>query len=1506
MSTRIRQWLDEVRLGRLSLGDLVANLNGRGRVDDDEHQREMEDLDALLRESKVDPRLYRAVKTKLAELQGATITRARPPATTPPEDRTVMIMPSQLPPASPRPPPAEDDIPGGTMIAPVSMTPPPGKAPPPRPPSPPADSFDATIMAPSRPVAGGDDDDATRMVIPGGSVPPPAASEPPSDDATQMMRPETFSDDGTRILPPDKLPPLPARSSSTTQSSATGTRTGSHTGTQTGSRTGSQTGSTSGTSGASARSWRRLAEADAPEEKVDVGSRLKDRFVLEKKIGTGGMGVVFLALDERKVEARDRNPRVAVKVLNDEFRQHPDSLIALQRESRRSQQLAHDNIVRVYDFDKDGSIVFMTMEYVDGEDLKALIRALDGKGLPIEQAFPIIEGMGRALERAHREGVVHSDFKPGNVMLTSTRMPKVFDFGIARAGKQRSESTGEQTVFDAGTLGALTPAYASLEMLQGRDPEPQDDLYALAIVAYELLGGRHPFNKINAEQAMKQGLVPQRIMSLTKLQWRTLQRGLAFRREDRVATAAEFIEGIRPRTQREKVLPLIAAGVGGLVGLILLIWIGVSVYYRNKVSGVEGCIGSADCADAAVLVERLGTLKAEDQKRIGEERRDEIKGIFYGTLARHWQPEQGHYAYAQAKKVVELAFGLYGPDSAWVKELGDGLEADRNKQLSRLNDEFSKLIEVGLFKNVQDDGASLLGVLSAVRAIDSAQPLLKDGRIVQGFERGVRESLIDPSLDPQAQLSTASKRLDLAKQYLPTASITALQGELAARREQIAASADEEQRLATARAQRKQRIDTVAALINAPADSADWRGKLRSAWLAAREAAGADDADLAKLGQLLGTVLLSQSTASQRADNLEGAAEAAQLGLELLPDDDRLDRQLKAVSGARDRRIAEAATESERIRLNLARIDQLIARPAATTAWIGEVDSALKAVAGKAAPNDVASRRTQLTQVLQKLVDDAISAGDFTRASALATRASALDTGDGRLTALTAKVETGRRSAQASQIAQLKDLVTQKSFTPDWQKAVDTALAATRSLQDPALPALLDSLGAAYGERAEKLAQDKSYAAARQLTDAGAKRVPQSAALKASRARIEELEKADSAAREQEQKQFKIQELERTIALKSAAAELPDAISALEQLRKLDSQNAYANTEGPKQIAEGALKLADRFAGKGDYDSAIKSVDRGLAVLRTSALTQARTRYEVAGCAADLDRETRKRGSLPDARRAECLSLLKKNDAAQYDKYKSLEGPAPASTPPPAAPVTPVPTPAPAPAPAPTTAPAEQGASSAAPAPTVATGPDPCKKSFAGFGTRSRGQCTDPLMGDQGPIIVVVSGMGTFGITQMEIANLHYAMYCRATGACTPPNADHLLPATRVSVADAKNFAKWLSSNTGRRYRLPTEAEWKHAATQGGQDPLVEGYCRVTQGDKVLTTAPRQVNAGVMNGWGLVNTVGNVRELVDNNGSIAAVGGSFQDEPRDCGADARRTFSGPDEATGFRLIRELD
>ena len=285
---------------------------------------------------------------------------------------------------------------------------------------------------------------------------------------------------------------------------------------------------------------------------VEIGEHgiLKDRFVLESVLGVGGMGVVYKAKDLLKVEAKDRDPYVAIKILSDEFKAHPEAFISLQRESRKSQRIAHPNIVNVFDFDRDGDTVFMTMEFMDGHPLDKLIRKYKSTGLPTDDAWEIIKGMSSALSYAHTEKIVHSDFKPGNVFVTQRGLAKVFDFGIARAVSQvehLEDNPDDKTVFDAGNLGALTPAYASLEMLEGEEPDIRDDVYALGCIAYELFTGVHPYNKVPADEAERQNLKPKPITNIQKYQWRAIEKAIAFRREDRVESIDKFIESVSPK-----------------------------------------------------------------------------------------------------------------------------------------------------------------------------------------------------------------------------------------------------------------------------------------------------------------------------------------------------------------------------------------------------------------------------------------------------------------------------------------------------------------------------------------------------------------------------------------------------------------------------------------------------------------------------------------------------------------------------------------------------------------------------------------------------------------------------------------------------------------------------------------------------------------------------------------------------------------------------------------------
>jgi serine/threonine protein kinase len=189
---------------------------------------------------------------------------------------------------------------------------------------------------------------------------------------------------------------------------------------------------------------------------------------------------------------------VAIKFLGEEFSRHPKALISLQREAKKSQQLAHPNVLTVYDFDRDGDRVYMTMEMLQGDALSGLKKITFAEGKEPSNET-LIEQMASGLAYAHENGLVHSDFKPDNVFVTTEGRVKILDFGIARI----MDSAVQKDSFDAGELGAMTLRYASLEMLRrDSDPHPADDVYALGLIAYQLYAGSHPYGGRTALDAL--------------------------------------------------------------------------------------------------------------------------------------------------------------------------------------------------------------------------------------------------------------------------------------------------------------------------------------------------------------------------------------------------------------------------------------------------------------------------------------------------------------------------------------------------------------------------------------------------------------------------------------------------------------------------------------------------------------------------------------------------------------------------------------------------------------------------------------------------------------------------------------------------------------------------------------------------------------------------------------------------------------------------------------------
>jgi eukaryotic-like serine/threonine-protein kinase len=207
------------------------------------------------------------------------------------------------------------------------------------------------------------------------------------------------------------------------------------------------------------------------------GQMFTDRYELGPEIGRGGMAEVFLARDR----LLDRD--VAVKVLSTGFATDPTFVARFRREAQSAASLNHPNIVAVYDWGEDGGNYFIVMEYVAGRTLREVLRTYER--LPAMEATRIAAEIADALSFAHRNGVVHRDVKPGNVLLTAAGQVKVTDFGIARA-EQSDDLTKTGLVMGTAT-------YFSPEQAQGLDLDGRTDVYALGVVLYEMLTGVAPF-----------------------------------------------------------------------------------------------------------------------------------------------------------------------------------------------------------------------------------------------------------------------------------------------------------------------------------------------------------------------------------------------------------------------------------------------------------------------------------------------------------------------------------------------------------------------------------------------------------------------------------------------------------------------------------------------------------------------------------------------------------------------------------------------------------------------------------------------------------------------------------------------------------------------------------------------------------------------------------------------------------------------------------------------------
>ena len=1258
------------------------------------------------------------------------------------------------------------------------------------------------------------------------------------------------------------------------------------------------------------------------------GAVIKQRFRLEKVLGIGGMGKVYKALDLLKDEAKDKKPYVAVKLLNEDFKHHQESFIALQREASRQQKLAHPNIATIYDFDRVGGAgtpVFITMELMEGMEIKDFIKKTvkPKKGLPFQEAYNVIKQMGAGLIYAHDRRLVHSDFKPGNTFLCNDGIVKILDFGIARAVKNPVTGEAEKTLFDAGQLGALTPAYASLEMLSGEEPDTRDDTYALGCTAYELLTGDHPFKKKPANKAQAANMEPPYIKKLNRKQNRALRRSIAFYRKDRSPSVEHFLEELEGKITIHKNPFFIAACVLIIAGLIIIN--PVDKYHEYTLNQIVEAVKTGTENTIFAKLDEIKQLDPTDKTTVAEQTKDTLQNYFKDKIAVSIDTSTNNYDFPKAHLSLKEIEGLY-PESIFLQEQTDLINETKKQFISALNTDYvSALRDSSQIGNIKK-------ILEHIARVDSSHPLLEDPRPSVAYRELARNAFENRDYD---------EALELVKSGLETA--------------------PEDPRLLDLEAgiSKAKTIDELEQSIANNIEQLNTLENLKPQEAQIKQLSGLkfNSTELRQLAEKIQPVVTDQvkkAIQSKDQDAINQIISNYSVLFRALSFHDQLTRLKLANLSGNDRNLATQSIAQKDIEA----IEQKLASPnVQDTAWEAELLANFQEL--KTLTKEDAKTGEILTSISNKIatlyveeVNILLEQNRFDTADSILQRGElfvkeAPEIVETRSIIADAREEDARQERIRSSKSDLKTFAEASNIT----QVIETyqTLEKDRNNEDIAFGLYMDNeasriVSDTYVSLAQSRAETKDFKSAFVLAQDGLKIDPGNSILKKLkndyeaevnitnllkifsdnsvtllpdnvRIKIDQIQNYADSARVAEFNKEAIELLAKKInqvrttnetaaaSLALVAATTFPASSILAQLKsELELKPWPKYNEANIAISAGKLSQAQQLQEVANVEYAGHPQFISFSNILEGKLNEANSVFDIytkdkEAAGEDYTQLRSVKNLLTRAQQLWVDNEKFKEEEESLDaliaKYK--------------------------PKPKPKIRAAETFLSAGGgelglqkeiwePIDSDAE----CIIKLAGHGRRAKAICFDMIHKKaRGPAMVVVPASDEntrpFAIGKYEISVGDWSKYCIISKRCEKiADKNKNDPITGITLKEAQNYAKWLSERTGKVYRLPTKEEWEYAAMSGGKQPKKDFNCRVALDDKIIKgTGTISVKSGRSNKWGLKNYIGNVQEWVFDGDNATARGGAYTDPHSKCDISLQREHNGQaDQTTGFRLLRE--